>query len=97
MSDAALERISPWLDAANVDLKAFNEDFYKKQCGARIEPVKATLKRMKANDIWVEVTTLIIPGLNDDAAELSRLAAFIAKELGPETPGMSAGFIRRTD
>lgn len=86
MSDAALERISPWLDAANVDLKAFNEEFYKKQCGARIEPVKATLKRMKANDIWVEVTTLVIPGLNDDAAELSRLAAFIAKELGPETP-----------
>ena len=86
MSEAALMRISPWLDAANVDLKAFTDDFYKQQCGARLEPVKATLKRMKELNIWVEVTTLVIPGLNDDPAELSRLATFIATDLGPETP-----------
>ncbi|BBO83726.1 AmmeMemoRadiSam system radical SAM enzyme [Desulfosarcina ovata subsp. sediminis] len=86
MSDDAIERVSPWLDAANVDLKAFSDDFYKKQCGARLEPVKATLRRMKEHGIWVEVTTLIIPGLNDDPEELSRLAAFIAADLGTETP-----------
>jgi pyruvate formate lyase activating enzyme len=86
MSAEALERVSPWLDAANVDLKAYNDDFYRQQCGARLEPVKATLRRMKRQDIWVEVTTLIIPGLNDDPGELSRLAAFIAGELGTETP-----------
>ena len=86
MSAEALERISPWLDAANVDLKAFTDDFYKRQCGARLEPVKETLRRMKGLGIWVEVTTLIIPGLNDDPGELSRLAAFIADDLGPETP-----------
>ncbi|MGA6926429.1 MAG: AmmeMemoRadiSam system radical SAM enzyme [Desulfosarcina sp.] len=86
MSAAALERVSPWLDAANVDLKAFSDTFYKQQCGARLEPVKATLRRMKRLKIWVEVTTLVIPGLNDDPEELSRLADFIAGDLGPETP-----------
>ncbi|MFO7715508.1 AmmeMemoRadiSam system radical SAM enzyme [Desulfosarcina sp.] len=86
MSAEALERVSPWLDAANVDLKAYNDDFYKQQCGARLEPVKETLRRMKRLNVWVEITTLIIPGLNDDPGELSRLAAFIAEELGVETP-----------
>jgi pyruvate formate lyase activating enzyme len=86
MSDEALETVSPWLDAANVDLKAFSDDFYKTQCGARLGPVKKTLRKMKALGIWVEVTTLIIPGLNDDRNELSGLAAFIADALGRETP-----------
>jgi pyruvate formate lyase activating enzyme len=86
MSAEAIERVIPWLDAANVDLKAYTEDFYKQQCGARLEPVKETLRRLKGLGIWVEVTTLIIPGLNDDPGELSRLAAFIATDLGPETP-----------
>ncbi len=86
MSAEALEHVSPWLDAANVDLKAYSDEFYKQQCGARLEPVKATLRRMKRLGIWVEVTTLIIPGLNDDPDELARLAAFIAGELGSETP-----------
>jgi len=86
MSAEAIERVSPWLDAANVDLKAYTEDFYKQQCGARLEPVKETLRRLKALKVWVEVTTLIIPGLNDGTEELSRLAAFIAADLGPETP-----------
>jgi pyruvate formate lyase activating enzyme len=86
MSAEAIERVSPWLDAANVDLKAYTEDFYKQQCGARLEPVKETLRRLKALKVWVEVTTLIIPGLNDGTEELARLAAFIAADLGPETP-----------
>ena len=86
MSAEALDRVSPWLDSANVDLKAFTEAFYKQQCGARLEPVKETLVRMKRLGIWVEVTTLIIPGLNDDPEELSQLAGFIAEELGVETP-----------
>lgn len=86
MSAAALERINPWLDAANVDLKAFSDTFYTQQCGARLEPVKATLRRMKRLKIWIEVTTLVIPGLNDNPHELSRLADFIAGDLGPETP-----------
>ena len=87
MSAEALQRISPWLDAANVDLKAYSDEFYRQQCGARLNPVKETLRRMKSLGIWVEVTTLVIPGLNDDPGELSRLAAFLATDLGVEHPG----------
>jgi len=86
MTAEALQMVHPYLDAANVDLKAFTNDFYKEQCGAKLEPVKETLKQMKSLDIFVEVTTLIIPGLNDDQQELKNLAEFIANELSPETP-----------
>ncbi|MDL1969055.1 MAG: AmmeMemoRadiSam system radical SAM enzyme [Deltaproteobacteria bacterium] len=86
MTSEALEMISPYLDAANVDLKAFNEKFYKEICNAKLEHVKETLKLMKSLGIFVEVTTLLIPGLNDDKHELEMLAEFIVKSLGPETP-----------
>jgi len=86
MSLQALEMVAPYLDAANVDLKSFSEAFYKSQCSAKLEPVKEALRKMKALNIMVEVTTLMIPGLNDDPEEVSQLAAFIAQELGPETP-----------
>jgi pyruvate formate lyase activating enzyme len=86
MTEEAIQMIHPFLDAANVDLKAFTENFYMKTCKARLAHVKETLKRMKSLGILVEVTTLIIPGLNDDRKELEDLAAFLADELGRETP-----------
>ena len=86
MTSEALEMISPYLDAANVDLKAFNEKFYKEICKAKLDHVKETLKLMKSLGIFVEVTTLLIPGLNDDKHELEMLAEFIANSLGSETP-----------
>jgi pyruvate formate lyase activating enzyme len=86
MTREALEMITPFLDAANVDLKAYSDEFYKNFCKARLEPVKETLKNMKGLGILVEVTTLLIPGLNDGSEELESLAGFIARELGPETP-----------
>jgi len=86
MSEEALEMICPYLDGANVDLKAFTEDFYKEQCSARLAPVMETLRQMKTLDIFVEVTTLLIPGLNDDPSELGDLAGFIVNDLGSETP-----------
>lgn len=85
MTAEALEVISPYLDAANVDLKSFSDDFYKTYCGARIQPVLDSLKKMKELGIWVEVTTLIIPSLNDSDEELRNIAHFIAS-LGLETP-----------
>lgn len=85
MTPEALDRFAPCLHAANVDLKSFRDDFYRRQCGARLAPVLESLKKMKQVGIWVEVTTLLIPGLNDDDAELREIAAFIAS-LGPETP-----------
>jgi len=86
MTSEALEMINPYLDAANVDLKAFTDKYYKELCGAGLKHVQATLKLMKSLGIFVEVTTLIVPGLNDDPSELKDLAAFIAEDLGPETP-----------
>lgn len=86
MTPEALEMINPWLDAANVDLKAFTDDFYKKMCGARLQPVLKTLKEMKTRGIFLELTTLLIPGLNDTPDELKQLATFIAADLGVETP-----------
>ena len=86
MTAEALEMIAPYLDAANVDLKAFSDRYYKDLCGARLKHVQETLKVMKAQGIFVEVTTLIVTGLNDDSAELEELAAFIAHDLGTDTP-----------
>jgi len=85
MTPEMLRMAAPWLDAANVDLKAFRDDFYRSQCGARLEPVLENLRLMKELGIWVEVTTLLIPGLNDSDVELRDLAGFV-RSLGPETP-----------
>lgn len=86
MSPDLLEMAADVLDAANVDLKAFNRDFYRTLCNARLEPVQETLRLMKQMGVILEVTTLVIPGLNDDPGELERMAGFIGGELGPETP-----------
>jgi pyruvate formate lyase activating enzyme len=82
----ALDLLAPVVAAANVDLKSFDDRFYRRVVGARLAPVLATLTGMRERGIWLEVTTLLIPGLNDDAAQLESLARWIAAELGPETP-----------
>jgi len=85
MTAEALETIKPYLDAANVDLKAFREETYKKLCKARLEPVLESIPLMRRLGIWVEVTTLVVPGLNDGDAELSGIAGFIAG-VDPDIP-----------
>lgn len=85
MTVEALDTIAPVLDGANVDLKSFRDDFYKTWCGGRLAPVLEALRRMKELGVWVEVTTLLIPGLNDSEAELAELAGFVAG-LGRDTP-----------
>ena len=75
------------IDAANVDLKAFTEQFYWKTTGAHLEPVKETLKYLVCETkVWTEITTLIIPGHNHSDAELTALAEFVCGELGAEVP-----------
>ena len=86
MTTDMLNTLSPYLDAANVDLKAFRDRTYRKYISARLQPVLDTLKAMIRLDIWLEVTTLVIPGINDDPAELKDLAQFVAGELGVDTP-----------
>lgn len=75
------------MDAANVDLKAFTEEFYVKQTGAHLQPVLDTLKYLRhETDVWLELTTLLIPGLNDSDQEIGAMSAWIIKELGTDVP-----------
>lgn len=78
MTREALKTAAPVLDACNVDLKAYNEDFYKTVCKGRLAPVLATIQCLKELNIWVEVTTLVVPGVNDGEAELRGIARFLA-------------------
>jgi pyruvate formate lyase activating enzyme len=75
------------MDAANVDLKAFTRDFYRDLCGAELEPVLDTLRYLaRETDVWIEVTTLLIPGHNDSEDEIDRLCDWCVTELGPTVP-----------
>jgi pyruvate formate lyase activating enzyme len=85
MTEEALRAFHPHLHGANVDLKAFRDEFYRERCGGRLEGVLESLRAMKSIGVWVEITTLIIPGLNDSEEELRELVSFIAG-LGRETP-----------
>jgi len=85
ITEEALIEIRPYLDAANIDLKSLSEDFYQKNCGARLKPVLDSIRLHKSLGIWIEITTLIIPTLNDSVEELRRIAEFI-KEVGIEIP-----------
>jgi len=73
----ALREIRPYLDAANIDLKGYTDDFYKNVCGARLQPVLDSIRLYRELGIWIEITTLVIPGYNDSEAELAQIAAFI--------------------
>lgn len=75
------------MDAANVDLKAFSEDFYREVCGAGLQPVLDTLEYLcRDTAVWVEITTLLIPGANDSDAEIEALTGWVAARLGPDVP-----------
>ena len=75
------------VDAANVDLKAFTDDFYRKVCGATLAPVLETLEYLRnETDVWLELTTLLIPGHNDSEAELDQMTRWVVAHLGPDVP-----------
>ena len=75
------------MDAANVDLKAFTDEFYVKLCGAHLKPVLDTLVYLRhETDVWLEITTLLIPGKNDSSAEIEAMCQWVRKELGPDVP-----------
>jgi pyruvate formate lyase activating enzyme len=85
--DAPRREFFAKMDAANVDLKAFSDEFYVRLCGARLQPVLDTLVYLKhETDVWLEITTLLIPGQNDSDDELRRAANWIVRELGPDVP-----------
>jgi pyruvate formate lyase activating enzyme len=86
MSPESAKLVIPYLDAINIDIKGFSEEFYQKVCGARLQPVLDTAKLMKKSGVWVEITTLVIPTLSDSDEMFEKIAKWIYKELGPETP-----------
>ena len=86
LSEQCLEAITPYLDAINVDLKSMDADFYKTNCGARLEPVLKNLITIKKSSAHLEITTLIIPNLSADLAMLKQLAEFIVNQLGADVP-----------
>jgi pyruvate formate lyase activating enzyme len=87
MTPEAVDFAADWLDAINIDLKSFNDDYYKNLCKARLKPVLDTIKYIaKHTDIWMELTTLIIPGSNDSDDELKAIADFIVSKTGSDTP-----------
>jgi len=86
MSPESAKLVIPYLDANNIDIKGFSEEFYRENCGAKLKPVLETAKLMKKSGVWVEITTLVIPTKSDSEEMFKGIAKFIYKELGPETP-----------
>lgn len=86
LSKECFDLISPYLDAANIDLKSFDDKFYIENCGGKLQPILDTLIRMKKKKIWIEITTLIIPTLNDQKENLKKIAKFIKTKLGSKVP-----------
>jgi pyruvate formate lyase activating enzyme len=87
LTPEAIEFASPWLDAINVDLKAFTESYYRRLCKARLAPVLEAIRHIARHTrIWIEVTTLLVPGENDGQEELKELASWLAREAGPHVP-----------
>ena len=86
IEEAPLREIAPYLDAANIDLKSFRKDFYAKVVGARLDQVLESIKLFFKLGIWIELTTLIIPGFNDSEEELCDIARFIKNELAEYVP-----------
>ncbi len=84
-SPDAIETIAPFLDAINIDLKNFNDDTYKRVNGGRLQPVLDAIGKYRSEGVWVEVTTLIVPGMNDSEDELKAIARFLA-DTDPDIP-----------
>ncbi len=91
MTPEALKMVRPYLHAANVDLKGFNDGRYRRICGATLAPVLQTIRLMKEIGIWLEVTTLVIPKYNDSDEELGQIASFL-RGVGEEVPWHLSAF-----
>ncbi len=91
-SPKSLETLTPHIDAANIDLKAFKDTTYQKYCQARLKPVLNTIKTLAKSSVWLEVTTLVVPTVNDDLGELAEIANFIKEEVGQDVPWHLSAF-----
>lgn len=92
MSKETLKLIVPYLDAINIDIKSFEDKFYRENCAARLDPVLENCRAIVKNKIWLEITTLVIPNLSDDEGMLRKIAGFIKNELGDFVPWHVSAF-----
>ena len=92
LTEEAAREIAPYLHGINIDLKSFSDEFYRRHCGATLQPVLDTIERMVGLGVWVEVTTLVIPGWNDSSQELAWLAEFLSG-VSPNIPWHISRFI----
>ena len=91
-SHEVLEDMPSWVDAANIDLKSFSHEYYKKVLKTNLDGVLESLIEFAKSDIWLEITTLLIPGVNDSDEEIKQMAEFIATKLGKEIPWHFSAF-----
>lgn len=81
-----LKTLCKYIDAVNVDLKAFCDDFYQEICNGRLKPVLDALKILKENGVWIEITNIIIPSMNDDISQIKQMCEWIKDNIGDSTP-----------
>lgn len=81
-----LNELCKWIDASNIDLKSIDDEFYRRVCKARLEPVLEAIKIMHKKKVWIEITNLIIPGLNDSDEDINKLVDWVKKNLGRDVP-----------
>lgn len=95
MTEETLELILPYLDAANIDIKSSDDEFYKKYCGAKLDPVLENCVKLKKAGVWLEITTLVIPSLSSGKEIITAIAHFIKEKLGDRTPWHLSAFSGR--
>jgi pyruvate formate lyase activating enzyme len=95
INEEPLQQWIPFIDAANIDLKAFDDDFYQNVCDARLDPVLNTLVALKKGGVWLELSNLLIPTLNDSDAMIRDLCRWVHNELGADTPLHFSAFTPR--
>lgn len=86
INEKPLKEFCRYLDAANIDLKGFTDEFYKKTCFARLDPILDSLRIFYEKKVWLEITNLIIPGLNDDTKDIKKMCNWIKDNLGTDVP-----------
>ncbi len=86
INEDPLNNLCEYMDAANIDLKSFSNDFYKENCDGKLKPVLNSLKILKDKKVWLEITNLIVPGKNDDPKEIEKMAKWIKDNLGENVP-----------
>ena len=92
INEEPLKELLKYMDAVNVDLKGFTDDYYRQMCSGSLDPVLRTIKTVKKEGVWLEITNLVIPGKNDDPATIRKMCSWIRENAGADTPVYFSAF-----